>query len=368
MKSKFLSVVVPVYKTEKYLAKCLDSIICQTFRDIEIVCINDGSPDNSKEILSRYEQLDPRIVVLEIPNGGLSIARNVALDYIFNKSTRAALFDEHFIAFVDSDDYIDHSTFEKALVHFEGDIDAVSFGYERVSIDGAIIQERYNSSNFINLTGLVTISDNIILKTFPAVWSIIFKADIIKKYNLRFPERLRFEDNYFTSIYLLLSRSIYYIDAYPYKYLIRADSIMGKAKVNDYSIDFILIAKCIKSFLKANNLFETRENFFWMFFYYLIEHALNACKSIESESLIYNEATKLLKNTERKNINLLFDHYDNLLLEKNFKAVVNRRLFGLLKIKHVSFKDKFYFCGIEILSISYGVTGKIVKLLGIRVH
>lgn len=368
MKSKFLSVVVPVYKTEKYLVKCLDSIICQTFRDIEIVCINDGSPDNSNEILSRYEQLDPRIVVLEIPNGGLSIARNIALDYIFNKSKRAALFDEHFIAFVDSDDYIDHSTFEKALVNFEGDIDAVSFGYERVSENGDIKKGRYNISNYQNYNGSVQISDDVIVNTFPAVWSIIFKAEIIKQNSLRFPERLRYEDNYFTFIYLLFSRSIFYMPGYPYKYLTRSDSITGLAKVNDYSYDFILIAKSIKSYLADKNILSSRDNFFWQCFYLLVLSAVSNCINKDIEERIYTDAADIIKSGHRISSNYLFDHYDELIYSRKLKTCRIYKFFGIFKIKHKPQVDKYYFLGVPFMKISYNDKGKLVKVFGIKVY
>lgn len=368
MKSKFLSVVVPVYKTEKYLSKCLDSIICQTFRDIEIVCVNDGSPDNSNEILSRYEQLDPRIVVLEIPNGGLSIARNVALDYIFNKSTRSASFDEHFVAFVDSDDYIDHSTFENALMHFEGDIDAVSFGYERVSENGDIKKGRYNISNYQNYNGTVKISDDVIVNTFPAVWSIIFKAEIIKNNNLRFPERLRYEDNYFTFIYLLFCRSICYMPAYPYKYLIRTDSITGLAKVNDYSYDFILIAKSILSYLVDKNILSSRDNFFWQSFYLLVLAAVSNCINKDIEERIYTDAADMIKSIHRNSSNYLFDHYDELIYSRKLKDCNIHKLFGIFKIKHRPKVDKYYFLGVQFMKILYNDKGKSVKVFGVKVY
>jgi glycosyltransferase involved in cell wall biosynthesis len=75
----FISIVVPIYNTEKYLSKCINSLIKQTFSDIEIILVNDGSPDNSIEIMRKYEKLDNRIIVIDKANAGVSAARNVGI-------------------------------------------------------------------------------------------------------------------------------------------------------------------------------------------------------------------------------------------------------------------------------------------------
>mgnify|MGYP001516330436 CR=1 FL=1 len=91
-----VSVIVPVYNVKKYLAKCLDSIIAQTLKDIEIICVNDGSTDGSDKVLEEYKKKDARIQVVNRKNGGLSAARNTGMPYAKGK----------YIGFVDSDDYI----------------------------------------------------------------------------------------------------------------------------------------------------------------------------------------------------------------------------------------------------------------------
>lgn len=97
-----VSVIVPVYNSEKYLARCLDSIICQTLKDIEIICINDGSKDNSLEILNKYAEKDARIKIINQENQGVSATRNAGV--------QASKGD--FIGFVDSDDWIEEKFFE----------------------------------------------------------------------------------------------------------------------------------------------------------------------------------------------------------------------------------------------------------------
>ncbi|MDU1414396.1 MAG: glycosyltransferase family 2 protein [Clostridium sp.] len=102
-RSSKISIVVPVYNVESYLKQCLDSLISQTFKDIKIILVNDGSDDNSKIICDEYKKLDDRIIVIDKKNGGLSDARNVGLRYA----------DSEYVGFIDSDDYIDKDFYEK---------------------------------------------------------------------------------------------------------------------------------------------------------------------------------------------------------------------------------------------------------------
>ena len=97
-----ISVIIPVYNVEKYLRECLDSIVNQTFKDIEIICVDDGSTDKSLEILREYEQKDKRIIVISQPNKGVSTARNIGMQQATGK----------YMMFVDSDDYITQNACE----------------------------------------------------------------------------------------------------------------------------------------------------------------------------------------------------------------------------------------------------------------
>ena len=114
-----ISVIIPVYKVEQYLPECLDSIINQTYKNLEIICIDDGSPDNSGKILDEYASKDNRIRVIHKENGGISSARNAGLDIATGD----------WISFVDSDDWLDINTYEKLLSSAdEANTDIVMFG------------------------------------------------------------------------------------------------------------------------------------------------------------------------------------------------------------------------------------------------
>ena len=108
-----ISVIVPVYNVEKYLSKCLESIINQTYQNLEIICVDDGSTDTRIKIITRQ-------------NGGLSAARNTGLKNATGE----------FISFVDSDDWIDLETYEKAIGHFSDDVDSVCYAAAIVCDDG----------------------------------------------------------------------------------------------------------------------------------------------------------------------------------------------------------------------------------------
>lgn len=102
---KQISIIIPVYNTEKYVERCLDSIIANDYENLEIICVNDGSTDNSLKKLREYENKDSRVKVIEIPNGGVSNARNIGIE----ESTG------EYIAFIDSDDCIHNQYFSILL-------------------------------------------------------------------------------------------------------------------------------------------------------------------------------------------------------------------------------------------------------------
>lgn len=128
-----LAVIVPVYKVEKYLSKCLESIINQTYKNLQIICVDDGSPDNCGGILEEYAKKDSRIIVVHKENGGLSSARNTALDLLNKTWTLDKGNCPELVTFVDSDDFLDLETYEKTIHFFEEDIDIVTFGFEKVT-------------------------------------------------------------------------------------------------------------------------------------------------------------------------------------------------------------------------------------------
>ena len=131
---KTVSVIIPVYNVEKYLPKCLESVTAQTYANLEIICVNDGSPDNSSAILEEYAKKDGRIIIINQENTGLSGARNTGI--------RAA--SGEYIVFVDSDDWIDAETVETAVSKAEN-ADTVMWGYVREFADKSLEKKIFDS-------------------------------------------------------------------------------------------------------------------------------------------------------------------------------------------------------------------------------
>lgn len=120
MEDKLITIIIPVYNVEKYLRECIDSVIAQTYKNLEIILVDDGSIDKSGEICDEYSKKDSRIRVIHKKNGGLSDARNVALDIAKGE----------YIGFIDSDDYIEKDMFEtlyKLAEKYHAEISSISF-------------------------------------------------------------------------------------------------------------------------------------------------------------------------------------------------------------------------------------------------
>ncbi|WP_288244998.1 glycosyltransferase family 2 protein [uncultured Chryseobacterium sp.] len=209
-----VSVIVPVYNVENYLAKCLDSLICQTHQNMEILVVNDGSTDQSEQIISDYAQKYPdKIKPFHKENGGLSDARNFGID-------RAT---GDYIGFVDSDDYVSPSMFqEMAALAEKHDAEMVICNIRKVNQHGKIIQK---------LTQVPNMPEKIDLENNFSVFSDIsyFACNKLFRKNLfnrkRFKKNVHFEDIQLIPQLLLDCKTIAQTQNFHYQYLERTDSI-----------------------------------------------------------------------------------------------------------------------------------------------
>ena len=185
-----VSIIIPVYNTEKYLRQCLDSVINQIYKNIEIICVNDGSIDGSLKILKEYEDKYSNIKIINLEqNHGVSFARNKALSMI----------EGEYVCFIDSDDYIDKTFCEKLINKFENNIDLVCGGHGKLNLLGKIISKWYPQINKTN----DIIKDIFLLTKHRNVSQKMFKVNIIKKYNITFDESLHYmEDALFLMTYI----------------------------------------------------------------------------------------------------------------------------------------------------------------------
>ena len=191
-----ISVIVPIYNGEKYLKKCLDSILNQTLKDIEIICVNDGSTDGTAKILKKYSSKDNRIKVLSTENNGQGFARNLALNEANGE----------YIAFVDADDWIDSNSLKSLFLKAKhDDLDLLFFQMVNY-IDSSkkyVKTELYNhqcfEDNGINESTVFNLRDvhDFLFKIPVCPVSKLYKTEFLKSNGFKFPEGMLFEDNVF---------------------------------------------------------------------------------------------------------------------------------------------------------------------------
>ncbi len=210
MSNPKISIIIPVYKVEKYLRRCLDSIVAQTFTDWECILIDDGSPDNSGKICDEYAANDERFRVFHQENQGVSAARNKGLDEAKGE----------WITFVDSDDWVDEKylalLYENAK---QKNADVVITG--SVLTDGENILCEYVPTNgWLNIPKDFTMN-------LQSPWGKLFRMDICKKNNFKFPLNITVqEDLYFNFLFLISTKKIYGIANTPYNYFRHKESTL----------------------------------------------------------------------------------------------------------------------------------------------
>lgn len=184
-----ISIIVPVYNAEKTLHRCVDSLIGQTYSNIEIILVDDGSKDHSLAICQEYAEKDSRVIVVSKINGGVSSARNTGLD----RATGI------FVMFCDSDDWVESNWCEELASHYDQDC-LVMCGYYSIQADGRRIEERVGG-NLVRIQKEDYLSTKMLGGFAP--WNKIYSRNVIETYKLRFPENLTIgEDRIFVWRYL----------------------------------------------------------------------------------------------------------------------------------------------------------------------
>ena len=181
-----ISVVVPIYNAEKYLKKCLDSIINQTYDNLEIILVNDGSTDKSLEICESVRNGDSRITIINKENKGVSTARNKGIESSNGE----------FIIFIDADDYLDKNMFEILVEDaIKNNIDLVMCGYRNVDINGNILYE--SSPMDEKYFDVKTFKNNLFKTNYyrELICNKLFRLEIIKNNNIRFREDIHINEN-----------------------------------------------------------------------------------------------------------------------------------------------------------------------------
>ena len=233
MKKELISVIVPVYKVERYINKCLDSIVNQTYSNLEILIIDDGSPDNCGKICDDYAEKDKRIKVFHIDNHGVSYARNYGIKYATG----------NLVSFLDSDDYIDNDFYEKIMIKYNESIDFYITNYKKV------IKKQEQKCILKNNTNPLLKKEQLYKNILDDnniggyLWNKIYKLDIIKKNKIKFDIKIKImEDLDFNLEYIKYINNAFIINNANYYYVQHSDSTLANAnKVNNlYSMNKII--------------------------------------------------------------------------------------------------------------------------------
>jgi len=214
-----ISIIIPVYKVELYLKKCVDSVLAQTYANLEIILVDDGSPDNCGKICDEYAEMDERVRVVHKENGGLSDARNAGLD----------IMNGEYVAFVDSDDWVMPKYIEDMYENLK------EYGAD-ISLSGTIYVYENNKKDMIlsvnKNKGLYTQKEaveNLFYQKgiYPSAWAKLYKKELFEK--IRYPKGKLNEDSATTYKIFCLCDKISYTNANNYCYLQRTGSIENSA-------------------------------------------------------------------------------------------------------------------------------------------
>lgn len=253
-----VSVIIPIFNVEKYLKKSLDSVVNQTLKEIEIIAIDDGSTDNSLNILKEYQNTDDRIIIFEQENKGPGEARNLALNHVKGE----------YVFFLDSDDWIELNTLEKLYNNaIENNCDLVLFdSIEHLPNDEYKPRRFFILDNLKNQVFNFESEKKIVLNSYFVPWSKLYKTSFIKENNIRYPPFLLFVDVSFHIANISLAQRVTYLPEIFYHYNKLNESSVQNTKIemNRSKVIFDVINR-VEKFLLENNLFYSLESNFLEF-------------------------------------------------------------------------------------------------------
>lgn len=241
-----ISVIIPIYNVENYLEKCIESVINQTYKNLEIILVNDGSTDGCKEICDRYKASDKRIKVIHKKNGGISDARNWGIDNATGD----------YVAFLDSDDWIDLGLYENLYNNIIKEKCDISMCNYKRTYD--------NKSNLKHSDKKVIYTNHEILKELytdkqiliVVVWNKLFKKELFNSF--RFPVGKIHEDEYLIPSVLYKANKIVYLEKELIYYRITPNSIMN-SKFNENRLFYLDILDMRNTFYEDNKLWKLRK-------------------------------------------------------------------------------------------------------------
>ena len=296
---KKVSIIVPCYNVEKYIESCLNSLINQEYKNIEILCIDDGSKDNTKEIIENFLEKDKRIQYFYKENGGLSSARNYGLKYV----------DGYYCCFIDSDDYVD-STYVSKLVN----------SIEKNNSKMAVCEfDRVYGKHITHKEMKMKDIENYIV---PAAWNKMFISDYFK--DLSFPEGLWYEDLATIPKYIMKHNKVSIVNESLYFYIQNPKSIMHTSDNRIFQIYNSI--DCIEKYAFDNNIYnDYQKNLEFANIYHIIIGTVFRASGHSDFSI--NMINDIVSIVEKK----YPDWYNNCMIKKDFSFVYKAYLWFIKK-------------------------------------
>lgn len=308
-----ISVIVPIYNVESYVRQCIQSILDQSIKDIEIILVNDGSTDNSICKIQDLIDTNNNIILINQENKGLSAARNTGLKYAKGK----------YIAFIDSDDYVDTFFLERLYSEAETyDLDVACGGYSKLVNNTITPKLRKNELLKLGvIDGTTYLHKQFKLNDYRMeVWDDLYKRSFLMKYKLSFSNGLLHEDEDFTPSILLHAKRVKLVDSYGYIYRYRDNSIMNsKISFNNINSCGIILNKFINLYNLSEN--DKKKNTISELIYYLVNIYTN--KMILSK---YTFDKQLLKNYKKWNINQICQCCDKWSSKSRIKYIILHKI------------------------------------------
>ena len=338
-----VSIIVPVYNVEKYLRECLESIINQTFQDIEIICVNDGSTDNSRKILTEYAQKDLRIKIIDKENGGLSSARNAGLKIAQGE----------FISFIDSDDWVDKTMVEKLYNNIKAlntDISICAvhqYDESKQEFDDnskyftlGFFDDSFNNKAFTYKDVKPFIMDVCVM-----AWNKLYRKSLIDECKAEFPDGLIWEDGPFFFSIFFKAKGVSIVRDFLYYYRInRKGSIIQKG--GKQFLDIIDVVELMYNSIKDLPDFDDIKDEFY----------IRKIDDIVYRYDLVNFYHKQLFSRKLKNKKFLFDDtIFDFKLADTYPGNIRKRLFDIVKRTNIirfyynKFKTRVMFKVMEIL-------------------
>lgn len=340
-----VSIIVPVYNVQRYLSRCLDSLLLQTLSEIEIICVDDGSSDDSPRIIEEYKARDSRVRMIHQQNAGVSAARNAGIDCATAP----------YIMFCDSDDEYAPEMAEKLYrVMIQSNCDFGRCGVQLFGEQGCVnVSESCFNLPFVGDKILLT--EDTVLTMDSVVWNKIFRRDVIVRYGIKFPEGLRYEDTCFYWKYAIVSKEAALVKSKLYQYRLHGDSFMSSSG-SDRLLDYIRNMEDIREFMERNDLWNVRGGLFLKIFVRTFDLVFRSI-TLDRRDACYNLSSSILKKIGEFKIRSLING-------EYFAAMTS-----ILKYDYFYYGTRYIkICGVKIVKSVCKLGRREIRVLGMPIY